>query len=50
MKDLYEHSTGGITVDGFRATGHSMDRMNLLKTNYTLGEDAIRLELDRKKR
>lgn len=49
MKDLHEHSTGGITVDGYRATGHSMDRMDLSKTNYTLGEDAIRLELDRKK-
>ena len=49
MKELHDHSTGGITVDGYRATGHSMDRMDISKTNYTLGEDAIRLELDRKK-
>lgn len=49
MKDLHEHSTGGITVDGYRAMGHSMDRMELSKTNYTLGEDAIKLELERKK-
>lgn len=49
MKELHEHSTGGITADGYRATGHSMDRMDLSKTNYTLGEDAIQLELERKK-
>ena len=49
MKELHEHSTGGITVDGYRAMGHSMDKMELSKTNYTLGEDAIRLELERKK-
>lgn len=49
MKELHEHSTGGVTMDGYRATGHSMDRMELSKTNYTLGEDAIRLELERKK-
>ncbi len=48
MKELHEHSQGGITVDGYRATGHSMDKMDISNINYTLGEDAVRLELERK--
>ncbi len=48
MKELHEHSQGGITVDGYRAASHSMDKMDLSNINFTLGEEAVGLELERK--
>lgn len=48
MVELHEHSQGGITIDGYRATAHSMDKMNIDDVDFTLGQDAIRLELERK--
>ena len=49
MEELHEHSQGGITIDGYRSTGHSMDRMRMSEINYTLGSQAKRLELDRQR-
>mgnify|MGYP000410457066 FL=1 len=49
MQELHEHSQGGITIDGYRSTGHSMDRMRMSEINYTLGSQAKRLELDRQR-
>lgn len=49
IEELHEHSTGGITRDGYRAVGHSMDRMKMDDINYTLGAEAKRLELNRQR-
>lgn len=49
MEELHEHSQGGITIDGYRSTGHSMYKMKMSEINYTLGSQAKRLELDRQR-
>ena len=49
MEELHEHSQGGITIDGYRSTGHSMYKMKMSEINYTLGAQAKRLELDRQR-
>lgn len=49
MNELHEHSLGGITRDCYRATGHTLDKMNTENLQYSMGGDAIRLELDRNK-
>lgn len=49
IEELHDHPTGGITADGYRAVGYSMDRMRMSEINYTLGAQAKRLELDRQR-
>ena len=49
MEELHEHSQGGITIDGYRSTGHSMYKMKMSEINYTRGAQAKRLELDRQR-
>lgn len=47
IEELHEYPTGGITADGYRAVGYSMDRMKMQDVSYTLGKQAKRLELKR---
>lgn len=49
IEELHEYPTGGITAEGYRAVGYSMDRMKMEDISYTLGAQAKQLELDRQK-
>ncbi len=49
LEELHEHPKGGITQDGMLAKGYSFSCMEMKKTEFCLGQDAIKFQLEKAK-
>lgn len=46
LEELHEHPLGGLMKDGMLARGYTVSCMELEKTEFCLGQDAVRLQLE----
>lgn len=47
LEELHEHPKGGITQDGMLAKSYSFSCMEMKKTEFCLGQDAIKFQLEK---
>lgn len=47
LEELHEHPKGGLTKDGMLAKGYSFSCMEMKKTEFCLGQDAIKFQLEK---
>lgn len=50
LKELHEHPKGGLMKDGMLAKSYAVSMMNLKRTRFYLGADAIKLQLTQLKK
>lgn len=50
LDELHEHPLGGIMTDGTLAKGYTMRSMDMSRIDYYIGRDAIKLQLENKKK
>ena len=50
LEELHDHPAGGLMTDGTLAKGYNMKSMDMSRIDYYLGRDAIKLQLEVKKK